>query len=244
MRRAERLTRPKASNNTGRRKTCVTVGALVALTLVRAVGAANAAMEQPLRPLQLPTGPSATNGNSEPDTLALAVEDLSSVLLTAEVESCARSLVKRAGYGVWDKEEAAWLVSACDSSKSPIACLAWPSQDSHMEAIWRGPRIPCGIVAQIHTHATRLGADPAPSQQDRHVAELLGIPVCALSTEGVFCFDPRSHNVTRMATPGWLSSAQNRGMSALIAPPGQQAPYSRLRVPAVLNCADCATAPN
>ncbi len=126
----------------------------------------------PVLAMLIPPGPPA----NEPAPRAASVLDW---LSSAPVRSALERLLERAQYGASPYESAAWLVR----TPSGVAVEAWDFTREFHRACWHGG-VPHGALAIVHTHPNRV--DPRPSPADVALAQRLGIPVYALTREGLW----------------------------------------------------------
>lgn len=59
------------------------------------------------------------------------------------------------------------------------------------------------VAAIVHTHPN--GSDPRPSDADREVADVCGIPIFTITSEGMFVYDPATRETSKvMDRLDWL----------------------------------------
>jgi RHS repeat-associated protein len=120
---------------------------------------------------------------------------------------CFYCLFERNNRGTSCTEEAAWItLSAGPGGGLSFGCDIWPPTGQQEKISFRGVP-PSNLVGQAHTHPTRCptarGRGPRPSLPDREVANTKQIPVCTISAQGVWCYQPHAKRAERVLPQNW-----------------------------------------
>jgi RHS repeat-associated protein len=128
---------------------------------------------------------------------------------------CFYCLLDRAGIGgLRCTEEAAWITLETSSSGwFEFGCSIWPPTGESEQLTFRGD-VPSNTVGQAHTHPVRCpnarAQGPRPSPDDRKLADRKNIPVCTITANGVFCYDPGRKKTLRFGSSNWERGPKQR----------------------------------
>jgi hypothetical protein len=107
-----------------------------------------------------------------------------------------KDVLRRGSFGLRDEESAAFVIRRKDGS---YGCLLWPATAEFRKARYRMP-LPRGAVAIVHTHPVSI---PWPSSQDRRTAQVLRIPVYALTFANVYKADIDGQSIAVVHRDRW-----------------------------------------
>jgi RHS repeat-associated protein len=113
---------------------------------------------------------------------------LDAITADPNIRECMCQLWRKAGYGFYPEERAAWIIDS-DGVRS---CLIWPWTAQRKRETFGGP-IPKGAGGIVHTHPTRhpqTPSSPKPSPEDCKTAMNRNMPVYVVSHEGVYKCEP------------------------------------------------------
>lgn len=131
----------------------------------------------------------------------LAIPITAELVSSATVRKCFADVLARSGYGLYHREEAAFLTM---TESGEYGCMAWPSHFQHQRTTYRGS-MPNGTVAIVHNHPVNL---PLPSSTDRRVARSTGAPVFVVTTRNVSAVMPDGKVVEFVQNPRWAEEAR------------------------------------
>lgn len=93
-----------------------------------------------------------------------------------------RHLLAEGGYGILQREHAAFLIREPDGS---LTLEPWPDT-GFRHATFRGT-VPQRVIAVLHTHPRN---EPRPSAHDQREAQRLALPVVVITTDAVIAAMP------------------------------------------------------
>ena len=126
---------------------------------------------------------------------------------------CFFCLLAKSNFSTQCTEQGAWITKGKGGS---AGCSLWPPSGELERMTFRGKVPPPGeLLGQAHTHPTRCpkarANGPRPSPTDKGLAELKNIPVCTISTSGIWCYNPKTKKNVQIGSSNWWKSLKQSG---------------------------------